>query len=130
MKLFGVATPQDVGIVKRDAGGKNSDVRYGIYEDFSPKQILLYQNYPNPFNPTTTIRFEIPVGAIHELPLQTTLKIYNVLGQEVATLLNNEEIEEGMHEVQFDASGLSSGIYFYRLRAGTFLETKKMILMK
>ncbi|MBM4166225.1 MAG: T9SS type A sorting domain-containing protein, partial [Ignavibacteria bacterium] len=88
------------------------------------------QNYPNPFNPTTTIRFEIPVGAIHELPLQTTLKIYNVLGQEVATLLNNETMEEGMHEIQFDASGLSSGIYFYRLHAGTFLETKKMILVK
>ncbi|MBM4167336.1 MAG: T9SS type A sorting domain-containing protein, partial [Ignavibacteria bacterium] len=84
----------------------------------------------NPFNPTTTIRFEIPVGAIHELPLQTTLKIYNVLGQEVATLLNNEQLEEGTHEIQFDATHLSSGIYFYRLRAGTFLETKKMILVK
>ncbi|MBM4167018.1 MAG: T9SS type A sorting domain-containing protein [Ignavibacteria bacterium] len=100
------------------------------FEQTEPEKIFLMQNYPNPFNPTTTIRFEIPVGAIHELPLQTTLKIYNVLGQEVATLLNNEQLEEGEHEVQFDASGLTSGVYFYKLSTPTFSQTRKLLLMK
>ncbi|MBM4167218.1 MAG: T9SS type A sorting domain-containing protein, partial [Ignavibacteria bacterium] len=63
-------------------------------------------------------------------PLQTTLKIYNVLGQEVATLLNNEQLEEGEHEVQFDASGLTSGVYFYKLTTPTFSQTRKLLLMK
>jgi|GEM_PF-4388700 len=98
-------------------------------------QFSLAQNYPNPFNPTTTIRFEIPVGAIHELPLQTTLKIYNILGQEVATLLNNEEMEIGEHEITFDASGLTSGVYFYRLQVSQdgilrYSETRKLLLIK
>ncbi|MBM4166130.1 MAG: T9SS type A sorting domain-containing protein [Ignavibacteria bacterium] len=100
-----------------------------------PQTISLLQNYPNPFNPTTTIRFEIPVGAIHELPLQTTLKIYNILGREVATLLNNEEMDAGKHEIQFDGSKFASGVYFYRLsviqRGKLYsIETKKMILLK
>ncbi|MBM4167286.1 MAG: T9SS type A sorting domain-containing protein [Ignavibacteria bacterium] len=102
-----------------------------------PLSFELKQNFPNPFNSTTTIRFEIPVGAIHKLPLQTTLKIYNVIGQEVATLIHNKQTDIGMHEVRFDASNFSSGIYFYQLFVGTNLgkvqeisETKKMILLK
>jgi len=84
----------------------------------------LLQNYPNPFNPSTAISFQL--SAISEV----TLKIYNVLGQEVATLLNTETMNEGEHEIQFDASGLTSGVYFYKLTTGTFFETKKMLLMK
>jgi photosystem II stability/assembly factor-like uncharacterized protein len=97
------------------------------------KVFFLSQNFPNPFNPTTTIRF-----TISELRF-TTLKIYNVLGREVATLIN-EEKPAGNYEVEFSAIGgsasggnaynLSSGIYFYRLQAGEFAETKKMVLLK
>ncbi|MBM4166669.1 MAG: T9SS type A sorting domain-containing protein [Ignavibacteria bacterium] len=131
VKMMGYKTASEVGLVKELPSVKSNELFVATrgYTE-TPSEISLEQNYPNPFNPTTTIRFEIPVGAIHELPLQTTLKIYNVLGQEVATLLNNEEIEEGMHEVQFDASGLSSGIYFYKLTADNFSETKKFVLLK
>jgi len=89
-----------------------------------PHNLTLLQNYPNPFNPSTAISFQL--SAISEV----TLKVYNVLGQEVATLLNTETMNEGEHEIQFDASGLTSGVYFYKLTTGTFFETKKMLLMK
>lgn len=88
-----------------------------------PTSHLLSQNFPNPFNPTTTIKFSIPEASV------VTLKIYNILGEEVKTLVN-EYKEIGNHTAQFDASSLSSGIYFYRLQAGSFIETKKMILIK
>ena len=88
----------------------------------------LLQNYPNPFNPTTKINFTIP-----EFPKGTnsliTLKVYNILGNEVAALLN-EEKPAGNYEINFDASHLSSGVYFYTLRAGDFNQTRKMILLK
>ena len=83
----------------------------------------LVQNYPNPFNPSTRIRFSIPESAY------TTLKVYSILGQEVATLLN-EEKSSGVYEVNFDGLNLSSGTYIYKLKAGNFSETKKMILLK
>ncbi|MDP2366420.1 MAG: T9SS type A sorting domain-containing protein, partial [Ignavibacteria bacterium] len=86
----------------------------------------LYQNYPNPFNPSTKIRYTIPNGV--EVSI-VQLKVYDVLGNEVATLLN-EEKAAGSYEVSFSASNLASGIYFYRLTAGNFIETKKMILIK
>jgi len=88
-----------------------------------PESYLLYQNYPNPFNPSTTIKFEIPKTAF------ITLKIYNILGQEVAELVN-EEKQPGVYEVNWNASGFASGVYFYQLRAGSFVETKKMILLR
>ncbi len=88
-----------------------------------PNELLLYQNYPNPFNPSTTIKFSLPsVG-------YTTLKIYNALGGEVAVLIE-EEFTTGTYEVEWNATSLPSGVYFYRLQAGSFVETKKMILMK
>ncbi|MBS4028754.1 MAG: T9SS type A sorting domain-containing protein [Ignavibacteriales bacterium] len=127
--LKGIKTASDIHVVKYVSGTKEEN-HFSEAKPFTPNSFALHQNYPNPFNPTTTIRFSIPVGAIHESPLQTTLKIYNVLGQEVATLLNNETMEEGEHEIQFDASGIVSGMYFYRLTAGSFVETRKMLLLK
>ena len=96
-----------------------------------PNQFALEQNYPNPFNPTTKIKYTIPsVGTSLMKFLQfVQLKVYDVLGNEVATLVN-EEKPAGSYEVTFDASQLSSGIYFYTLKAGSFTETKKMAMMK
>ncbi len=89
-----------------------------------PASFELYQNYPNPFNPTTIIRFTIP-----ENKSNVTLKIYDLLGREVATLLNKHEAP-GTYQINFDAENLSSGIYFYQLQADNFVLSKKMILMK
>ncbi len=95
-----------------------------------PDDLQLYQNYPNPFNPSTTIKFSIPnVISTEGRNLNVTLKVYDVLGNEVATLVN-EFRNAGSYEVDFDASSLSSGIYFYRLQAGLFVQTKKMIFLK
>lgn len=88
-----------------------------------PIAYLLLQNYPNPFNPSTTINYQIP-----ELSF-VTIKVYDVLGNEVATLVN-EEKSAGSYEIEFDGNELTSGIYFYRIQAGNFVETKKMILLK
>lgn len=105
-----------------------------------PDVYALHQNYPNPFNPTTTIQFQL------QYPSLVTLKVYNMLGQEMSTLLNREEMYEGDQQVDFNAAGFSSGVYFYRLVAEsiaeadednevvtpnqTFVETKKMLLVK
>ncbi len=90
---------------------------------FHPEEYNLCQNYPNPFNPTTVIRYSI----IN--PDLVKIKIYDVLGREVSTLVN-EFKQVGNYEVQFDASGLASGIYLYRIESGNFIQTKKMILLK
>jgi photosystem II stability/assembly factor-like uncharacterized protein len=94
-------------------------------------EFSLSQNYPNPFNPVTKIKYSIPyVETRHASSLQiVTLKIYDLLGREVATLVN-EEKPAGEYEVEFDAGILPSGIYFYQLKAGQYSETKKMILLK
>jgi hypothetical protein len=89
----------------------------------TPMKYTLNQNYPNPFNPSTVISFSVPVTA------HVTLKIYDVLGNEVATLINSEK-PAGVYEVEFNASELTSGIYFYKLQTGSFIETKKMLLIK
>ena len=94
-----------------------------------PKEFHLEQNYPNPFNPTTTIKYSIPsVGTRHALSL-LQLKIYDVLGREVATLVNEEQ-SAGNYEVIFDGTDLPSGTYYYKLKSGTFSEIKKCILIK
>jgi hypothetical protein len=90
---------------------------------FSPSRFLLHQNYPNPFNPNTRISFQLPS------PGFVTLKVYDLLGNEVAMLVD-EYLPTGTYKVSFDASSLSSGIYFYRIQAGSFIETKKMILLR
>ncbi|MDE3057245.1 MAG: T9SS type A sorting domain-containing protein [Bacteroidota bacterium] len=87
------------------------------------KRFELMQNYPNPFNPTTHLRYTIADFQF------VTLKIYDVLGREVATLVD-ERKSPGMYEVNFDGSRLSSGVYFYRLTSGNFVQTKKFVLMK
>lgn len=92
-------------------------------EDVLPSEFVLEQNYPNPFNPTTKITWQSPVAGIQ------SIKVYDVLGNEVATLVN-EYRNAGSYELEFDAEKLSSGVYFYQLRAGDFAETKKMILLK
>jgi hypothetical protein len=89
-----------------------------------PKEYTLHQNYPNPFNPSTSIAFDLPASSI------VTLKVYNILGQEVASVLNGVRFDAGSHSTIFDASRLSSGMYFYRIQAGTFTSTKKMMLLK
>ena len=88
-----------------------------------PKDFALYQNYPNPFNPTTTIKFALPVTA------NLSLNVYNTLGEKVAEIFNGE-LEEGYHEMMFNASGLSSGIYFYKIESENYTATKKLMLLK
>jgi hypothetical protein len=95
----------------------------------TPDQYTLEQNYPNPFNPSTKIKFTVPVTLSGVEGFLVTLKVYDVLGNEVATLVN-EEKPAGSFEVNFNAVELSSGIYFYKLQVGSFIETKKMILLK
>ena len=92
-------------------------------DDLIADKFELLQNYPNPFNPATKIEYRISDQSF------VSLKVYNILGDEVATLVN-EEKPEGMYEVTFDAFNLSSGMYLYKLQAGSFVEMKKMILLR
>lgn len=89
----------------------------------NPSEFVLYQNYPNPFNPSTTIKFYIPIQEF------VKLSVYNLLGQEVQTLVS-ENKSKGSYEVAFNASNLPSGTYIYRLQAGSSVQTKKMLLVK
>lgn len=89
-----------------------------------PKQYSLSQNYPNPFNPTTKINFELPKNS------QVTLIIYDILGREVTKLVNNEFKQAGRYAIDFNAQNYASGVYFYRIEAGTFVQAKKMVLVK
>jgi len=91
-------------------------------------EFKLYQNYPNPFNPTTKIRFTIPSNVKSETS-NVSLKVYDVLGNEIVVLVN-EEKPSGSYELTFGVTALPSGVYFYQLRAGNFVETKKMILLR
>jgi len=94
-----------------------------------PNEFSLSQNYPNPFNPSTTIRYSIPNVIASEAKQSVVLKVYDILGNVVATLVN-ENKAAGNYEVKYDASNLSSGIYFYKLQSGSFVQTKKFILIK
>ncbi|MDX9712258.1 MAG: PQQ-binding-like beta-propeller repeat protein [Ignavibacteriaceae bacterium] len=105
-------------IAIKDTSTVSVDEIKTISNDYS-----LSQNYPNPFNPATTIMFSLPVSA------QVTLKVYDVLGREAASLVDSYK-EAGSHSLKFDASNLTSGIYFYQLKAGEYIETKKLILQK
>jgi hypothetical protein len=92
-------------------------------EEGLPTELTLMQNYPNPFNPSTTITFGLPQRD------RVRLTVYNTLGEEVAKLTNCE-LEAGYHEVRFDGNGLSSGLYFYRVQAGKFVKTKRLLLLR
>jgi len=117
-------TAPNSGIIQTDGATWSISGTVGVEsEDQIPTQYSLGQNYPNPFNPSTTISFSILNSEF------ITLKVFDVLGNEAATLVN-EEKSAGTYQVEFDANKLSSGIYFYKLQAGNFIETKKMILMK
>jgi len=111
----------------------------------NPEEFRLFQNYPNPFNPTTTIKYSVPSPFVmlnsfqhldKETPKQVRgdkvdirLIIYDVLGKEIATLVNERQ-KSGTYQVTFDASNISSGVYYYQLKVGSFIETKKMILLR
>jgi hypothetical protein len=88
-----------------------------------PVEYQLQQNYPNPFNPTTTIEYDLPSAS------RVELRLYDILGHEVTTLVNEKQTA-GHHSLRFDASGLASGVYFYRLRAGEFTQTRRMLLLR
>ncbi|MHA1989254.1 MAG: T9SS type A sorting domain-containing protein, partial [Promethearchaeota archaeon] len=92
-------------------------------ESLAPTDFVLEQNYPNPFNPSTSIKYGVAVKS------HIVIKVFNALGSEVATLVNGV-LQAGTYEIGFDASTLPSGTYFYRLQAGNFVETKKMVLVK
>ena len=92
-------------------------------DNYLPKNYSLSQNCPNPFNPASKISYALPQNSFVEL------KVFNLLGQEIATLVNQEK-PAGTYEVNFDASNLPSGVYIYRIKAGEYVETKKMILLK
>lgn len=108
--VYGIFIPNSVN----DVNDNNPD-KFGEYE--------LFQNYPNPFNPTTSIEYRVSGNEF------VTLKVYDILGNEIAALVN-EEKPAGTNEVDFNASGLASGIYYYTITTGNFRESKKMILMK
>jgi len=113
------------GIDKSLKQSFSKEIVYSIKE--IPNTFMLSQNYPNPFNPTTTINYELPVKG------RVTLELFDILGRRVATLIDTEQ-PEGYYQYRFNAAetanGLASGVYIYRLRAGSFNATKKMVLLK
>jgi len=116
-QMIGAGVVPDGGVLYKGLM-ENIEWNFGL-----PTEYVLSQNYPNPFNPSTTIQYQIPQSG------NVTLKVYDVLGNEVA-LLVDEMKQQGNYEVSFDASSLSSGVYIYRLIVDNFVETKKMVLMK
>ena len=106
-----------------DAATPRVDIASTISTIEIPKTFALYQNYPNPFNPTTTIKYDLPRDA------NVTLRVYNVVGQEVATLVN-ERSSAGRYNILWSGAGMASGVYVYRLQAGSYVETRKLVLLK
>ena len=88
-----------------------------------PKDSLLFQNYPNPFNPVTKINYSLPRA------VKVNTNVYDIIGRLVKTLVN-EFKEAGSYDIQFNGAGLASGVYFYRIEAGDFVDSKKMVLVK
>lgn len=121
----GLITIPNVKIYEATNTLKLINIPIGITKNSNsiPLRFQLYQNYPNPFNPVTKIKFDLPKSSY------TKVSIYDVLGREIAILIN-EQLKPGTYEIDWDASYFSSGVYFYKLTAGDFSETKKMILIK
>jgi len=119
-----LGSDNDVYVVGGNTARINQSIVSSVDEEgIVPEGFILKQNYPNPFNPSTTIKFSIPESG------NTVIKVYNLLGSEVATLLN-ELMQPGTYAINFDASGLSSGTYFYSMTSGKFHEVRKMIILK
>ena len=118
-----VLTQSDNFYIYYNSGWVPTSIRQSDDEIISVRNYELLQNYPNPFNPITTIEFSIPESGV------VSLAVYNILGEQVATLLNEEKLS-GKYSVSFNANSLASGIYLYRLQAESFIQTKKMILLK
>ena len=108
---------------------RTSSVGINITGNVIPDEFKLYTNYPNPFNPTTKIRFEIPKASVGQTFLFVTIKVFDIMGREIATLVN-EVLAPGTYEATFDGTALSSGTYFYKLTSGSFSQTKKLTLLK
>ena len=106
-----------------DLGAYEYNGLLGVDDELQTLNYILEQNYPNPFNPSTTINFTIPTSSL------VTLKVFDVLGNEISSLVN-EEMSVGNYEVEFNAANRPSGVYFYRLQTANFIETRKMILIK
>jgi hypothetical protein len=100
-----------------------TDVSSSAHDNAKVSSATLNQNYPNPFNPSTTIKYELPKAS------DVRLAVYDLLGREVSVLVN-ERRDAGVHEVKFDGDGISNGVYFYRLTAGNFVQTRKLLLLK
>jgi hypothetical protein len=105
-------------------GGIDGDGKPHAMQNNIPDKFSLEQNYPNPFNPSTEIKYALPNSSY------VTIKVYNILGREVAALINHEYKEAGYHNVLFDGTNLASGVYFYKIEAGSYISTKKMVLIK
>lgn len=103
-------------------GGTILDVE-GLASAQMPVRYGLMQNYPNPFNPRTTIKYDLPKSSM------VKLSVYDILGREVSVLVNDMK-NAGSYEVKYDASGLSSGFYFYRIQAGDFVQSKRLVVLK
>jgi len=103
--------------------GQELELITSINDETQPSIYDLYQNYPNPFNPATMINYQLPMTS------EVNLSVFNMLGQKIATLVN-ERKSEGSHQVIWDASTYPSGIYFYMIEAGDFVENRKCLLVK
>jgi len=104
---------------------KSNQIISGFSESTTelPKSFNLYQNFPNPFNPSTSIRFSVPKRT------HVQLKVFDIIGCEI-TILVNEVLEAGNYDITFNADGISTGVYIYQLKAGTYVESKKMVLIR
>jgi len=126
--LYSDPPPPWPDFVYKAVGCKINGTAYGFVLSVNPiesvpSEITLYQNYPNPFNPFTDIRYTVPENS------DVVLKVYNTLGREIATLVNQKQ-SSGIHSVRFDATNVSSGMYYYRLITQRYADTKKMIVLK
>ncbi len=112
------------GAISYEGGRLKVPVSVEEHKSEIPAEFALFQNYPNPFNPSTTIRYHLPA------PARVTLKIYDVMGREVAELMNGRQHEAGAYDLLWNAQGMAGGVYYLRLSAGDFVAAQKLVLLK